>query len=57
MDLNHIYTVEEVLEIYHSLKPNDQEAIKTSILIDDNTFEKLVKEDFAKYEPTFKALA
>ena len=57
MDSKHNYTVAEVLEIYHTMPQKDQETIKTSILVEEDTFEKLVREDFVKYETTFKALA
>ena len=57
MDSKHNYTVAEVLEIYHTMPQKDQEIIKISILVEEDTFEKLVREDFVKYETTFKALA
>lgn len=57
MDLQHTYTVAEVLEIYNTMPSKDKETIKTAILVEDENFENLVKEDFAKYEATFKALA
>ena len=86
MDKNHKYTVEEVLEIVLTLKPeeriqiqkeiqksilNEQEILdrmnpihekyketyKNNLLLDDPEIEQLVKEDFAKYEATFKALS
>ncbi|MFC5285186.1 hypothetical protein [Pedobacter alpinus] len=57
MDTQHKYTVEEVLEIYSSLEVKDQELIKNKLLISESDFERLVKEDFIKYDATFKALA
>ena len=57
MDLNHNYTVEEVLEIVNTLTPKDKETLKTTLLLEEAEFERLVKEDFAKYDATFKALA
>ena len=55
MDPNHKYTVKEILEIVNSLE--DKETLKSNLLLDEPEFERLVKEDFAKYEATFKALA
>ena len=57
MDLNHNYTVEEVLEIVNTLTPKDKETLKSTLLLEEAEFERLVKEDFAKYDATFKALA
>ncbi len=57
MDLQHVYTAAEVLEIYETMPLKDKEIIKATILVEDSSFENLVKEDFAKYEATFKALA
>ena len=57
MDPNHKYTVEEVLEIVNSLEEKDKETLKSNLLLNEPEFEQLVKEDFAKYEATFKALA
>lgn len=56
MEKNHKYTVEEVLEIVNTLEEKDKETLKSSLLLNEPEFEKLVKEDFAKYEITFKAL-
>lgn len=56
MDLQHTYSVAEVLEIYHPMPSKDKEMIKTAILVEGENFENLVKKDFAKYEATFKAL-
>ena len=57
MDQNHKYTVEEVLEIVNTLEEKDKETLKSNLLLVEPEFERLVKEDFAKYETTFKALA
>ncbi len=57
MDLQHNYTVEEVLEIVNTLAPKDKEILKSVFLLEEAEFERLVKEDFSKYEATFKALA
>jgi hypothetical protein len=57
MELNHVYTVEEVLDIVNTMSKKDKEAVKSSLLIEEADFERLVKEDFVKYEATFKALA
>jgi hypothetical protein len=57
MEKNHKYTVEEVLEIVNTLEEKDKETLKSNLLLNEPEFEKLVKEDFAKYEATFKALA
>ncbi len=57
MDLQHIYTVEEVLEIVNTLPQKDKETLKNLLLVEEAEFERLVKEDFIKYEATFKALA
>lgn len=57
MDMQHKYTVEEVLEIYNSLEIKDKELVKNKLLIDEADFERLVKEDFIKYDATFKSLA
>lgn len=51
------YTVEEVLEIVNKLSAKDKEIIKSELLLGEAEFERLVKEDFIKYEATFKALA
>jgi len=57
MEVKHSYTVAEVVEIVNSLSAEDKEKVKTIISSEENTFENLVKEDFRKYEATFKALA
>ena len=57
METNHKYTVEEVLEIVNTLEEKDKETLKSNLLLNEPEFERLVKEDFAKYEATFKALA
>lgn len=57
MNLQHNYTVEEVLEIVNTLAPKDKEILKSVFLLEEAEFERLVKEDFSKYEATFKALA
>ena len=57
MDLQHIYTIEEVLEIVNTLPQKDKETLKNLLLIEEAEFKRLVKEDFMKYEATFKALA
>ncbi|MFN0047567.1 MAG: hypothetical protein ACKVOU_00420 [Cytophagales bacterium] len=57
MELQHNYTVEEVLEIVNTMSMKDKESIRTALFVDEAEFERLVKEDFVKYEATFKALA
>lgn len=57
MDSQRNYTIEEVLEIVNTLSAKDREIIKSELLMSEAEFERLVKEDFAKYESTFKALA
>jgi hypothetical protein len=57
MELKDNYMVEEVIEIVNSLSADDKEKLKTMIFPLETIFKKLVKEDFAKYEATFKALA
>jgi hypothetical protein len=57
MGSQHKYSVQEVLEIVNTLSPNDREIIKSELLLGEAEFERLVKEDFAKYDATFKALA
>ena len=57
MDEQRNYTVEEVLEIVNTLSAKDKEIVKSELLLGEAEFERLVKEDFAKYEATFKALA
>lgn len=57
MNLQHIYTAEEVLEIVNTMAPKEKDALKSALLLEEAEFERLVKEDFAKYEATFKALA
>jgi len=57
MDLQHNYTVEEVLEIVNTLAPKDKETLKSALLLEEAEFERLVKEDFSKYDATFKALS
>ncbi len=60
MDLQHIYTAEEVLEIALSLKPNDrkfvQEEIQKSLLNEKEIIDK-ISPFHEKYEATYKALA
>lgn len=51
------YTVEEVLEIVSTLSPKDKEIVKSELLLGEAEFERLVKEDFVKYDSTFNALA
>jgi hypothetical protein len=57
MEKNHKYTVEEVLEIVNTLEEKDKETLKSNLLLDEPEFDRLVKEDFAKYEATFRSLA
>ncbi len=57
MDTQHTYTAEEVLEIVNTMAPKEKETLKSLLLLEEAEFERLVKEDFAKYEATFKALA
>ncbi len=57
MDLQHTYNAEEFLGIVKTLTPKDKETLKNTLLLDEAEFERLVKEDFAKYEATFRALA
>jgi hypothetical protein len=57
MDTQHKYTVEEVLEIYNSLEVEEKELVKSELLVEESDFEKMVKEDLAKYDSTFKALS
>lgn len=57
MESQRTYTVEEVLEIVNKLSAKDKEIIKSELLLGEAEFERLVKEDFIKYEATFKALA
>lgn len=57
MDLQHTYTAEEVLKIVNTMVPKEKEALKSALLLEEAEFERLVKEDFTKYEATFKALA
>lgn len=57
MDLQHNYTAEEVLKIVNTMPPNEKENLKNLILNEEADFENLVKENFIKYEATFKALA
>ncbi len=48
---------EEVLEIVNTMDKKDQAIIKNKLLLEESAFENLVKEDFAKYYATFKALS
>lgn len=57
MDSKHTYTVEEGLKIIDTLSPKDRETIISMLLLGEAEFERLVKDDFAKYAATFKALA
>lgn len=57
MHTQQTYTVEEVLEIVNTLPPKERETLKSLILLEEAEFERLVKEDFSKYDATFKALA
>ncbi|MEX8546367.1 MAG: hypothetical protein V5804_02090 [Mucilaginibacter sp.] len=60
MDLNHNYTVEEVLEIALTLKPEDrkkvQEEIQKSLLNEKEILDK-ISPFHQKYEATYKTLA
>ncbi len=60
MDLQHIYTVEEVLEIALTLKIEDrkivQEQIQKSLFEEQEILEKITP-FHQKYEATYKALA
>lgn len=62
MDLKDKYTLDEVIEIVNTLSNEDKklvekEIIKNVFLNKNESFIKMVKEDFTKYESTFKALA
>jgi hypothetical protein len=57
MNTQHKYTVREVLEIYNSLEVEEKELVKSELLVEESDFEKMVKEDFAKYDSTFKVLS
>ncbi len=57
MDLTHQYTVKEVIEIINTLTLKDRGIVKNSLFLEETDFEILVKEDFKKYDSTFKALA
>ena len=57
MESQRNYTVEEVLKIVNNLSEKDKEILKSELLLGEAEFERLVKEDFTKYEATFKALA
>lgn len=57
MNSQHNYTVEEVLEIVNTMSKKDKATLKSMLLLEEAGFERLVKEDFAKYEATFKSLA
>lgn len=60
MDLQHTYTVEEVLEIALTLKPEDrkivQEEIQKSLFNEKEILDK-ISPFHQKYEATYKALA
>lgn len=60
MDLQHIYTVEEVLEIALTLKPEDrrvvQEEIQKSLFNEKEILDRIFL-FHQKYEDTYKALA
>lgn len=45
------------MEIVNTMAPKEKETLKSLLLLEEAEFERLVKEDFAKYEATFKALA
>lgn len=56
------YSVEHVLKIVMTLPLKDREVVQKEIqktLLDkeETDFDDMVKEDFVKYEATFKALA
>lgn len=57
MELQRNYTAEEVLEIVNTLPKKDKEIVRSTLFMEEAQFEKLVMEDFAKYEETFRALA
>ena len=60
MDSQHIYTVEEVLEIALTLKPEDRkivlEGVQKSLLNEKEILDK-ISPFHEKYEATYKALA
>jgi len=56
------YSVEDIVKIVMALPPKDRETVQKEIqkaLLDKEgvEFDNMVKEDFVKYEATFKALA
>lgn len=62
MELKEHYTVAEVIEIVNTLSIEDKKIVekelqKTKFSNNDESFIQMVKEDFKKYEATFKALA
>ena len=57
MEIKEKYTVEEVIEIVNSLSAKDREIIKSTLFLEEAELERLIKEDFSKYEATFKALS
>lgn len=60
MDTQHTYTVEEVLEIALTLKPEDRKKVQEEIqrsLPDEQELLKKIAPFHKKYEDTYKALA
>lgn len=60
MDLQHTYTVEEVLEIALTLKPEDRKLVQQKIqksLFDEKEILDKISSIHQKYEETYKALA
>lgn len=62
MEVQTKYCVEDVVRIVMTLSPSDrdlvqQEIQKTLLDKEEAEFDNLIKEDFEKYEATFKALA
>ena len=60
MDSKHNYTVAEVLEIYHTLKPQEKEEIQLEIqkpLFNEKEILNQISPFHNKFEATYKALA
>lgn len=60
MELNHVYTVEEVLEIVNTFKPEEKIRVRDGIqesLVNKEEIELIMDKYHKKYEATYKALA
>jgi hypothetical protein len=60
MDLKHTYSVAEVLEIYHTLKPEEKEEVQAKIqkpAFNEKEILDIISPFHTQYETTYKALS